>query len=77
MNTTPRVALVTGAARGIGLATAQWFLQHGHAVALLDIDAVTLHAAVAALAGRLGIADWTAGALPAEKAALVEFLKTF
>ena len=32
-------ALVTGAARGIGLASAQWFLAQGHAVALLDIDA--------------------------------------
>ena len=50
MQNAPKVALVTGAARGIGLATAQWFLQHGHAVALLDIDAGTLHPAVAALA---------------------------
>ncbi len=32
------VAVVTGGARGIGLAIAQWFLQHGHRVALLDID---------------------------------------
>jgi meso-butanediol dehydrogenase/(S,S)-butanediol dehydrogenase/diacetyl reductase len=45
-----KVALVTGAARGIGLAGAQWFLAHGHAVALLDIDRATLDAAVAALA---------------------------
>ncbi|HMO44913.1 MAG TPA: SDR family oxidoreductase [Rubrivivax sp.] len=44
-----KVALVTGAARGIGLASAQWFLQHGWAVALLDIDTATLHAAAAAL----------------------------
>ena len=51
MNTpVTKVALVTGAARGIGLASAQWFLDHGYAVALLDIDAVTLHAAAAALA---------------------------
>ena len=51
MNTpVTKVALVTGAARGIGLASAQWFLGHGYAVALLDIDAVTLHAAAAALA---------------------------
>jgi len=49
MDTTLRVALITGAARGIGLATAQWFLQHGHAVAMLDIDGATLDAAVAAL----------------------------
>jgi NAD(P)-dependent dehydrogenase (short-subunit alcohol dehydrogenase family) len=32
------VAVVTGAARGIGLAVAEWFLAHGHRVALLDID---------------------------------------
>lgn len=38
------VAVVTGAARGIGLAIARWFLDHGHRVALLDIDAETLAA---------------------------------
>ena len=32
------VAVVTGSARGIGLAIAEWFLAHGHRVALLDID---------------------------------------
>ena len=32
------VAVVTGAARGIGLAIGEWFLAHGHRVALLDID---------------------------------------
>jgi NAD(P)-dependent dehydrogenase (short-subunit alcohol dehydrogenase family) len=36
------VAVVTGAARGIGLATARWFLAHDHRVALIDIDAETL-----------------------------------
>jgi meso-butanediol dehydrogenase / (S,S)-butanediol dehydrogenase / diacetyl reductase len=41
-NTTCPVAFVTGAARGIGLAVARWFLAHGHAVALIDIDAATL-----------------------------------
>ena len=50
MSDTIKVALVTGAARGIGLASAQWFLEQGHAVALLDIDAATLHAAAARLA---------------------------
>jgi NAD(P)-dependent dehydrogenase (short-subunit alcohol dehydrogenase family) len=44
-----RIALVTGAARGIGLATAKRFLSEGWHVALLDIDAETLAAAVAAL----------------------------
>src|ERR1700756_4645274 len=45
-----KVALVTGAARGIGLATAKRFLAEGWRVALLDIDAATLQAAVASLA---------------------------
>jgi meso-butanediol dehydrogenase/(S,S)-butanediol dehydrogenase/diacetyl reductase len=38
----PPVAVVTGGARGIGLAIGQWFLDHGHRVALLDIDRRTL-----------------------------------
>ena len=45
MNTTTStqpVAVVTGAARGIGLAVAQWFLDHGHKAVLLDVDAQTL-----------------------------------
>ncbi len=50
MNNPSKVALVTGAARGIGLATAEWFLDAGWSVALLDIDAPTLAAAVARIA---------------------------
>ena len=44
------VALVTGAARGIGLAAAKRFLAEGFRVALLDIDGAALEASVAALA---------------------------
>jgi NAD(P)-dependent dehydrogenase (short-subunit alcohol dehydrogenase family) len=44
-----RVALVTGAARGIGLATVKRFLSAGWCVALLDVEAETLTRAVAAL----------------------------
>jgi len=40
--TTRPVAVVTGAARGIGLAIARWFLGRNHGVALIDIDAETL-----------------------------------
>ncbi len=40
-----RVAVITGAARGIGLGIARWFLARGQRVALLDIDAATLQAA--------------------------------
>src|SRR5438132_12098629 len=45
-----KVALVTGAARGIGLATAKRFLAEGWRVALLDIESELLRSAVAALA---------------------------
>ncbi|WP_407520517.1 SDR family NAD(P)-dependent oxidoreductase [Methylobacterium oryzisoli] len=44
-----RTALVTGAARGIGLATAALMLAEGWRVALLDIDREELARAVAAL----------------------------
>lgn len=49
------VAVVTGGARGIGLAIGQWFLSNGYRVALLDIDADTLMPAAARLqdAGRV------------------------
>ena len=44
-----QVAVVTGAARGIGRAVAAWFLARGRRVALLDIDGETLAATEAAL----------------------------
>ncbi len=47
---TDRVAVVTGAARGIGLAVARRFLADGYRVALLDIDAATLAQSFAGLA---------------------------
>jgi NAD(P)-dependent dehydrogenase (short-subunit alcohol dehydrogenase family) len=45
-----KVALVTGAARGIGLATAKRFLADGWRVALLDIDDANLDRTYASLA---------------------------
>ena len=47
---TQRVAVITGGARGIGLAVAHWFLAQDHRVALLDIDATTLDKTVTTLA---------------------------
>ncbi|NRF66954.1 SDR family oxidoreductase [Aquincola sp. S2] len=45
-----RVAVITGGARGIGRAIAEWFLRHDHQVALLDIDHTTLDRTVIELA---------------------------
>jgi NAD(P)-dependent dehydrogenase (short-subunit alcohol dehydrogenase family) len=49
--TVQKVVLVTGAARGIGLATAKRFLADGWRVALLDIDGDTLDKTSATLIG--------------------------
>lgn len=48
-NESPRVAVVTGGARGIGRAIGEWFLQRGHAVVLIDRDRATLERTVAEL----------------------------
>jgi NAD(P)-dependent dehydrogenase (short-subunit alcohol dehydrogenase family) len=50
-----RVAVVTGGARGIGLAIGQWFLNHGYRVALLDIDKVTLDATMKTFSGSVDV----------------------
>ena len=47
---TAKVAIVTGAGRGIGLATTRRFLAEGWRVALLDIDAALLGDAMARIA---------------------------
>lgn len=43
------VVIVTGAARGIGLATAEWFLARDHRVVLIDINEKALASAVSGL----------------------------
>lgn len=51
MTTSTRIAVVTGAARGIGLATTQLFLEQGFEVVMVDRDAPELEKAAAELAG--------------------------
>ena len=46
---TDKVALVTGAARGIGLATTKLFLEHGWKVAMVDRDELELQKALGEL----------------------------
>lgn len=55
MTAATRTALITGAARGIGLATAHLLTERGWNVALLDWDAEELDKASAALPGALAI----------------------
>ena len=45
-----KMAIVTGAARGIGLATARLFVDQGYQVAMVDRDKDALDAAAASLA---------------------------
>jgi meso-butanediol dehydrogenase / (S,S)-butanediol dehydrogenase / diacetyl reductase len=52
VSTNTKVAIVTGAARGIGLAIVRRFLADGYRAALLDIDAATLARTAQSLAPR-------------------------
>ena len=54
-----KVAIVTGAASGIGLAIAQDFAQHGVRVTLSDVDVEGGRAAAAKLAGARAIRSKT------------------
>jgi 2-hydroxycyclohexanecarboxyl-CoA dehydrogenase len=68
MASTHRIAVVTGAASGIGLGVARRFAADGHGVALLDRDGEAAeHAAtelreegIAAVAQEVDVADWSA-----------------
>lgn len=52
---TQKTAIVTGAARGIGLATTDLFLANGYRVAMVDWDAVALQTVAAERAGVLAL----------------------
>ena len=54
--TTSRVAIVTGAARGIGAATAQRLAADGHAVAVIDLDEAACAGTVDAITAAGGTA---------------------
>lgn len=56
MSDTPRVAIVTGAGRGIGAATAVRLAQDGHAVAALDLSADSCASTVEAIVSAGGSA---------------------
>ncbi|MEY3551369.1 MAG: hypothetical protein RL520_2037 [Pseudomonadota bacterium] len=53
--TTQLTAIVTGAARGIGLATTQLFLSKGYRVAMVDRDTAELHSVAAGLQNVLAV----------------------
>jgi meso-butanediol dehydrogenase/(S,S)-butanediol dehydrogenase/diacetyl reductase len=61
------VAIVTGAARGIGLATTKRFLDAGWHVAMVDRDEPELRVAAAPLAERHGAALRRVGARPGRR----------
>ncbi|MER7006058.1 3-oxoacyl-ACP reductase FabG [Dactylosporangium sp. NPDC000555] len=54
MSETRRVAIITGAARGIGAATAQRLAQDGHPVAVLDVDEAAVNATAEAVIAQGG-----------------------
>jgi len=68
-----KVAVITGAARGIGLAVARKFLAEGWRVALLDIDGPALERSAAALDAPARVLALECDvALPAQVAAAIE-----
>jgi 3-oxoacyl-[acyl-carrier protein] reductase len=73
--TQPRVAIVTGAARGIGAATAERLAEDGHAVALVDLSAEACRPVVARITEAGGTA-LAVGADVADEAAARDAVAT-
>src|SRR5437667_352586 len=76
-----KVAIITGAARGIGRACAELFAAHGARVVLSDIDAEPTHEAAETIKGNDGDAlaapgDVTAANYAAGKAGIIGVTKT-
>ncbi|MDJ0857825.1 MAG: SDR family oxidoreductase [Dinoroseobacter sp.] len=71
-----KCAIVTGAARGIGLATAKLFSEHGYAVAMVDRDSTALAGAVREVDGGHGI-DCDVSDPEAVEAMIADALHTF
>lgn len=73
---TQKTAIVTGAARGIGLATTQLLIRDGYTVAMVDRDGAALAEAVATLDGIHGI-DCDVSDPAAVKGMIAETLRHF
>lgn len=76
MLTNSQVAIITGAARGIGLATAQLFHQNGYRVALVDRDETEVRLAASRIENAIAVTCDVSN--PADVSNMIEIvLKTF
>ena len=71
MSSTSRVAIVTGAARGIGASTAERLADDGHAIAVIDLDEAACAATVERIAAAGGRAIAVGANVAAEQAVAV------
>ena len=71
MSSTSRVAIVTGAARGIGASIAERLADDGHAIAVIDLDEAACAATVERIAAAGGRAIAVGANVAAEQAVAV------